>query len=201
MKKNIVLYVALLLSLCACEPNGADNRLPEEIVPLSDNAGDAVDLGLSVLWADRNLEGHYAWGEVETKSYYSEDNYHAPFEITAKSYNNISGSKYDAARMNWGGKWRMPTYKEFVEFSSKCTFVWNGHGYNVTGPNGNTMTLPTSDNYMQIEDVKYWTASVDQGEWMAPLYWTVWSVITPRPGSICPGFGYLASCIRPVRNK
>lgn len=54
----------------------------------------------------------------------------------------------DAAHVNWGGSWRMPTYEELDELKTKCTWEWttqNGvHGNKVTGPNGNSIFLPAA---------------------------------------------------------
>ncbi len=52
----------------------------------------------------------------------------------------------DAAHVNWGGSWRMPTKAEQDELRTKCTRTWttqNGVvGCKVTGPNGNFIFLP-----------------------------------------------------------
>lgn len=61
----------------------------------------------------------------------------------------------DAAAVNWGGKWRMPTSAELEELSDKCTWEWKeGNqyaegsiaGYLVTGPNGKSIFLPAAGN-------------------------------------------------------
>ena len=41
----------------------------------------------------------------------------------------------DAATANWGGKWRMPTQKEWEELYKNCYAVWT-ENYNGTGVNG-----------------------------------------------------------------
>ena len=126
----------------------------------------AVDLGLSVKWAGWNVGatspeeygGYYAWGETEEKSNYDWPTYKygsdsdgdgkANLEEIIDIGSNISGTKYDVARKEWGGSWRMPTYDEIKELCSKCTWTWttyNGvNGYQVTGPNGNSIFLPAS---------------------------------------------------------
>lgn len=52
----------------------------------------------------------------------------------------------DAATVNWGGAWRMPTNDEFSELKNNCTWEYtkqNGvEGYKVTGPSGNSIFLP-----------------------------------------------------------
>ena len=52
----------------------------------------------------------------------------------------------DAAYVNWGPSWRMPTMDQLQELTNKCTWNWttqNGvNGLLITGPNGNSMFLP-----------------------------------------------------------
>ena len=56
----------------------------------------------------------------------------------------------DAAYVNWGPEWRMPTYEQMNELFSQCTQEWkesNGvYGRLFTGPNGNTLFLPAAGN-------------------------------------------------------
>ncbi len=119
------------------------------------NGHNAVDLGLpsGIKWATCNVGAkqpsdcgnYYAWGELQAnKSDYSDYTY------KVNAYRAISGDvKYDAARKNWGGKWRMPTLKEFEELEDHCMFfvdVVNGQkGCVVTGPNGNSIFFPFSE--------------------------------------------------------
>ena len=113
-----------------------------------------VDLGLSVKWATCNVGAsspsrygdYFAWGEVRTKSEYTDEN-STTYE---KSMRDISGnSTYDAARYNWGGKWRLPTKDECQELVDNCTWTWGkygGHkGYKVTSKrNGASIFLPAA---------------------------------------------------------
>ncbi len=116
------------------------------------NGHEYVDLGLSVKWATCNVGAssssdygnYYAWGETKTKSTYTENN----CTTYNKSMGDISGNpNYDAARANWGGSWRLPTKKEIDELYN-CKWTWytqGGHdGYKITGPNGNSIFLPTA---------------------------------------------------------
>ena len=126
----------------------------------------AVDLGLpsGTLWADRNVGAdspeaygdYFAWGETSTKSIYDGRNY--KWRQESSKYGNSSfGSGFnkntlnladDAAYVNMGAQWRMPTYKELNELRSKCTWTWTTikgtKGYKVTGPNGNSIFLPAA---------------------------------------------------------
>ena len=121
-----------------------------------------VDLGLSVKWATCNVGAskpeeygdYFAWGETSTKKTYDYDN--CPTnglsisELQSQGYIDSEvnlTSQYDAATANWGGDWRMPTDDELTELR-KCTWTWitqNGvNGYNVEGPNGNSIFLPAA---------------------------------------------------------
>lgn len=127
----------------------------------------AVDLGLSVKWAACNLGAaspeeygdYYAWGEVESKIDYTEPNYkHVDIEISASGdytfYNyilpdglsDISGTVHDAASVNWGSGWRMPTKLEMMELLENGNIIlatYNGvDGARIVGPNGNSIFLP-----------------------------------------------------------
>ena len=128
-----------------------------------ENGHEYVDLGLSVKWATCNVGAnspeeygdYFAWGETSTKETYDYDNcptYGLGYtELQSQGYIDSEGKltpQYDAATANWGGTWRMPTYDELNELRTKCTWTWttqNGvNGYNVEGPNGNSIFLPAA---------------------------------------------------------
>ena len=114
-----------------------------------------VDLGLpsGLKWATHNIGAtspseygnYYAWGEVLTKDEYTEAN-----SLTyGKPMDDISGTEYDAATINWGGDWRMPTDAEMQELIDHCTWTWTTqkgvYGYKVTSKtNGNSIFLPAA---------------------------------------------------------
>ena len=150
-----------------------------------------IDLGLSVKWANANIGAnapedygyYFAWGEVEPKNTYDEDNYKW-FNGTAS--NNITPiiTKYeigiddkttlepedDAATVNWGTSWRIPTRAEMKELYNNCTFTCtnqNGNmGYLVTSKiNSNSIFLPAagSRNEKLVNSNKYcyyWSSSL-----------------------------------------
>lgn len=129
-----------------------------------------VNLGLSVLWAAYNVGasspevygGYYAWGETETKSDYTYENYKyynsstGVYDFIGKE---ISGTSYDVAHVKWGGGARMPTLEEVKELVTNCTIesgTYNGvAGDYVTGPNGNSIFLPFSGNANVVDYVGY----------------------------------------------
>ena len=150
MKKSILFSVlvvgATLLqaqSITVHQTCGQNGQV-EKAIP------DAVDLGLSVKWANMNVgattpEGYgdyYAWGETSTKETYNWGTYFDTNDggNTFTKYNNDGGKKVlapedDAAHVNWGGSWRMPTRSEWQELIDNCTWTWttqNGiNGYKV----------------------------------------------------------------------
>ncbi len=136
------------------------------VKPIPDGA---VDLGLSVLWASCNVGAskpeeygdYFAWGETQPKTDYSWTSYkwcngrsNTQTKYNTNSYYGTVDKKTvldpedDAAHVNWGGSWRMPTDPEWTELRTQCTWTWtsqNGvNGRNVTGPNGNSIFLPAA---------------------------------------------------------
>ncbi len=74
----------------------------------------------------------------------------------------------DAATVNLGNDWRMPTFAEWKELREKCSWKWTTRGgvggMQVTGPNGNSIFLPAAGYYnsgltYQGAYGSYWTSS------------------------------------------
>ena len=124
-----------------------------QVLVIETNGHACVDLGLpsGTLWATCNVgattpEGYgdyYAWGETTTKSTYDWSTYFDTHDggNTFTKYNSKGGKTVldledDAAHVNWGGSWRMPTYAEWQELCDNCTWTWttqNGiNGFKVT---------------------------------------------------------------------
>ena len=129
-----------------------------------------VDLGLSVKWATCNVGAnkpedygdYFAWGETEPKEVYNWSTYKwcNGSATTLTKYNNSSNHgtvdnktqlelSDDAAHVNWGGSWRMPTDAELTELREQCTWTWttqNGvNGHKVTSQsNGNSIFMPAA---------------------------------------------------------
>lgn len=76
----------------------------------------------------------------------------------------------DAATANLGSPWRMPTFDEIKELIDNCTWTWTTqdgkNGYQVDGPNGNSIFLPAagyrndSDLLFAGRDGDYWSSSL-----------------------------------------
>lgn len=136
-------------------------------------SAEPVDLGLSVMWSNMNLGAtrtdqygeHFAWGEIAPSHDYGWHNYefndfHADDEyslyITKYCFDRygerqdldrggVTLDMYDdAAYMQWGEGWRMPTDEEITELSEKCTwtYITERMTFTVTGPNGNSIIIP-----------------------------------------------------------
>ena len=115
-----------------------------------DKSIEAIDLGLSVKWANCNLGAlkptdcgnYYAWGEIEMKSNYNSDNY----ALNEKNIKKNNVSFQDVVKKELGNSWRIPTMEEIEELINKCQWEWevrNGNkGYRIIGPNGNSIFLP-----------------------------------------------------------
>lgn len=135
--------------------------------------GEAVDLGLSVMWGSFNVGAdypedygdYYAWGETEPKTNYDWPTYKysngSAYSLTKYCVNVSNGNvdskttldiDDDVAYVKWGGNWRMPTKEEFQELSDNCTWEWTTindvYGYKVTsnksGFTGNSIFLPAA---------------------------------------------------------
>lgn len=136
-------------------------------VPMMHNGHAYVDLGLpsGTLWATTNVGAsepedygyYFAWGEVEPKSTYSWSTYFDSVNGSSsnfkKYYNNGGKTELDleddAAYMNWGEGWRMPSDAQLTELRTNCTWTWNStkKGYTVVGPNKSSLFLATAGYY------------------------------------------------------
>ncbi len=111
-----------------------------------------VDLGLpsGLLWATCNVGAdnpwdcgdYFAWGETEPKDWYDWSTYKYGYEfdeLTKYCYNSMSGyngfsdnltvlqSEDDAATVNMGKDWRMPTGDDWRELMANCEFEWTSN--------------------------------------------------------------------------
>ena len=175
--------------------------LPEDYYSNKENGYSYVDLGLSVKWATCNIGADepyvagdlYAWGETAPKSEYTWENYKF-YTGMEEGRLNVQLSKYnlssdlgpvdkrtvlqqsdDAAHVNLGGKWRMPTRDECNELIDNCTFVWasmNGvAGYivisNKPGYTDRFIFLPTNTTTDQGHGIikmcsYYWSSTLNE---------------------------------------
>ena len=160
-----------------------------------------IDLGLpsGTKWACCNVGASYpesygnfyAWGETTPKSeYYSsdyqywvdkdgngrlslelDDNYNWVSNEFINIGDDIAGTNYDAATVNWGAPWRMPSMDQIRELVNKTSreFVTlkNVRGIKFRGQNGGFIFLPAAGSYIGDENRNtelrgfYWGSTID----------------------------------------
>ena len=141
-----VLMCSLVITSCSCDDDEEENKESVQQIFLicpDNNHPHMIDLGLpsGTKWACCNVGasspekagGYYAWGETEEKDFYYESNYRfvkgkdndgdgqidEGLEIIDIG-DNIAGTPYDVANVQWGIKWQMPTEEQFWELWSRC---------------------------------------------------------------------------------
>ena len=202
------------------------------------SAGDHeyVDLGLpsGLLWATCNVGAdspeeygdYFAWGETQPKDIYDWSNYqhcNGSNNTLTKycpdpcyGYNGFSDNLStllpddDAATVNWGNNWRMPTAIEWSELYQNTTSIWtNQNGVNgrlFIASNGNSLFLPAAGGsvgtlipycYMGMGfEGHYWSSSLYLSGYDTAWWFALDSV------NYGPGYGGHGRCcgmsIRPV---
>ena len=211
MKKLLFLLNILILSvLTSCVDKDGEPTISGNIDYSSAGMAEGyayMDLGLSVMWATCNVGAqspeyhgdYFAWGETQryktnfTKKSYkwfpnSDDYYPYPTKYTygdnkdEADYRTVLELSDDAANMNWGGNWRMPTPEEIEELINNCTWTWgsqkavydtkegkqvfSSYGYKVKSKiNGKSIFIPASgysvdgDVHGKREDVIIWSCA------------------------------------------
>lgn len=117
----------------------------------------AVDLGLSVKWADMNIGAlrcsdagdYFAWGQISPSTIFNKPNSFEQNYITQKFRNIVKLlPENDAAVQILGNGWRMPTRFEAMELIEKCEVdiqrVNGVFGTKVYANNGNCIFLPNT---------------------------------------------------------
>jgi hypothetical protein len=154
-----------------------------------------MDLGLSVKWAQYNIGAnrpdgygsYYAWGESYTRAYY--DGYNGPYpkddvsfwdlhkdEIVDEDY-NLYRSKDPVVQL-LGGKWRLPTKKEFEELLENCSeertkingrlgvlYIGKKSGYTnkwIFLPNSGTCWMNYRANPSTDDCTLYWSSTINE---------------------------------------
>ena len=160
MKKSfyfLMAFVAIVLCSCGGDEQSASQKY--------------VDLGLpsGTKWATCNIGAnspkecgdYYAWGVTTKKNYFGWGNYKwskgdiCDLEFTkyctdkrhgTRDFKSTLDPEDDVARVQLGENWRMPTPDEIRELFRECNWQltdWDGvMGYNVKGPNWNSIFLP-----------------------------------------------------------
>jgi serine/threonine protein kinase len=157
---------------------------------VDENNVQAIDLGLSVLWANCNVGanqndpngGLYGWGDSTGKmtSTNSDDYLDKKGGMFISVPHNISGTKYDIATTYWGKNWRIPNREQWKELVTKCKWTFESNegveGYRVEGINGNSIFLPMTGvrDGNQISNINigcYWTGELVDYDVTAAYYY------------------------------
>ena len=157
-----------------------------------ENGYEWVDLGLSVKWATCNVGAttpeeygnYYAWGETTPKTSYNWSTYKwcngSYTTMTKYCYKSTYGTvddktvldkEDDAASVNMGGSWRMPTEAEQYELRNECTWKWTDD-YNGTGVAGRIVTSKINGNHIFLPAAGF---RVDSDLYSAGSYGRYWS--------------------------
>ena len=159
-----------------------DQTQDEPTKPYDHQMPNAVDLGLSVKWATCNLDadapedfgGYYGFGCTDPYPNVEDVSYELYFQYIGgsgtsytdcgtdkdplKGIESISGTKWDAAHVKLGGKWRLPTKEEVSTLVYYCKWEWtkqnNVEGYRVTANNGNSIFLPATGDWYNTDGTK-----------------------------------------------
>ena len=139
-------------------------------------------------WADRNIgakdisgRGYlFWWGDTvgtSTRNWNNTPTYGKSID-TLKSEgwiteNGVLAPKHDAAHVQWGGEWRMPTDQELSDLNNKCNWKWTAvdgmRGYIIRGKGNygaNSIFLPAAGEARY----PYNTSRIDVGE--TGWYWS-----------------------------
>lgn len=187
---------------------------PEPPVPPTPSH-EAVDLGLSVLWATCNIGAsspeeygdYYAWGELITKDDYSEETY------TYTDNPEILPADHDTATQLWGDGWRMPTANEIEELiatkedTNNYEWTWK----EIDGRTGWEIKYLDNDNSMFLPAAGYYEGTTYDGSELYGTYWSSnktddpidsWTLDFSSTEVSKEGyFSYLGNSIRPVKQK
>ena len=151
MKKMFLMSLATMFAMTVGHAKVNVTETPAQ----TPDGVEAVDMGLSVKWANMNVGAkkssgfgtYFAWGETKPKEYYSWNTYawsrgNTQFltKYSTTDRRTQLAISDDAARANWGGEWRMPTVSEYEELinPANCSWEWT----NKDGVNGYKVQIP-----------------------------------------------------------
>ena len=193
-----------------------------ELVQINDEQ--EVDLGLSVVWASRNVGAtkpeevgnFYAWGEITTKDHYYINSYSLRNDYNDGVETRLDAT-HDAATVVWGNKWRMPTAEEILELKRSENLQRRRYTYYgvesllCTAPNGNSIFFPNTgwrDYTTEVQNpdhLGFWSNTVSDG---SSNYENAYSYYSAPSGTTLSGVGEVLATVsnrcngltvRPVR--
>lgn len=159
----------------------------------------AIDLGLSVCWAQQNVGAsspesfgqYFSWGETTEKESYVPDTYkwYNPSTDSFTKYNNTGRlePEDDVATTRLGAKWFIPTYEDLMELVQNCTMSWvEGKGARLTstvsGFENNSIFIPaagfmddsvphraSAHPYLPGTVASFWTSNIPSEYYNEPI--------------------------------
>lgn len=224
-----------VVSIPASEVEFVDfNGSPEDKAP---DAVEAVDLGLpsGLLWASMNIGAeqisdlglYFAWGETVG---YPSDGSHSfewgNYSLCDGDYDCMTrycvDSTYgtvdniitlqpadDAATVNWGSRWRMPTKEEMQELIDNCDSQWvrvNGTTFGrqfLSRVNDNYIFIPAAgymwENYLygDVDGGQVWSSTLYEGETFSAYHLGV----GPQGQGVYELYRFVGLPVRPVCSK
>ena len=200
MSRSWMVLALLLILVAGCKPEEPNNGGESNDL----NGHEYVDLGLpsGTLWATCNLGAdkpedcgdYFAWGDTIPKAMYDWKSYrYANYvdgcymlnKYCTDSYWGFNGfvdsltvleSVDDAALVQWGAGWRMPTKEDYSELFENTTYEWTSQndveGRLLTGPNGNSIFLPATGFRLEGDLLctglgLYWSSTLQTGSQMS----------------------------------
>jgi len=174
---HLILYAQWKRDASFGEENGhyyVDLGLPSGLKWATCNVGAATPeaYGDYFAWGETTPNNNYDWSTYKycNGSYSTLTKYNTSSDYGTLDNKTILDLSDDAARVNWGGSWRMPTREELDELRDNCTWSWttkNGiKGYKVTSIiNGNSIFLPAAGyrggtSYDVGSHGRYWSSSL-----------------------------------------
>lgn len=205
-----------IYKLIGLEANTGMPVFEREVIDKSPKA-EAIDLGLpsGTLWADRNVGAksiedvglYFSWGNTDGHVFGTDYDF-------CEDYENTPGSKlegdidleHDAARVNMGEPWQMPTSEQFQELYDNCNVEFcsvNGYrGMKLTSKiNGNSIFFACSGSGNGTSwrnrgaSGSYWSSSFDSARLACYLVFLSGGVSPQYRSLRCNGFA-----VRSVQN-
>lgn len=185
--KRTILLATLLPFFASCSDDSETERIfaskfdaTTEAASSSSTDYEYVDLGLSVMWCNKNLGAssetangdYYQWGNTQPGENFTSSEC-STYKVEFSKNADIGGTGYDAAYTTLGDNWRMPSSSEFQELIDYCDWEWLqsglNYGYTITSKqNGNSIFLPAAGYYDGV--ITY--GSADYSNTSAGYYWS-----------------------------
>ncbi len=125
MKKAIIFSFMLVLALGLFSCNGKKSKGAGKFLSTTEETTSQKAPEKVLGYVDLGLPSGALWKETNESGFYT----------------------WDEAVSKFGDE--LPTKEQFEELKNECTWTWTGNGYEVTGPNGESITLP-AEGYVTL---------------------------------------------------